>query len=85
MQTPQSGVYTKTIQSLASLSEGTSLVQLVKTIEAEAKTAGATKIVIEGIEIVNKKILTVNPKAAAKLGYTLERTSKTSIKLVKQL
>ena len=77
------GVYTKTIQSLASLEEGTSMIKLIKGIEAEAKTSGAKNIVISGVDIVNKKI--INTEAARRLGYTVEKITETSITISKKL
>lgn len=77
------GVFTKTVQSLASLEEGTSIVKLVKAFEAEAKSAGAKKIVIKGIDIVNKKL--INTEAARRLGYVIEKITETSITISKKL
>ncbi|MBF4519392.1 RHS repeat-associated core domain-containing protein, partial [Flavobacterium sp. ANB] len=76
------GVFTKTVQSLASLEEGTSLVKLVKAFEAEAKSAGATKIVIKGIDIVEKRLI-LNAEFMKRLGYTVEKTTDTTIKISK--
>jgi len=75
------GTYTRTISSLASLKEGTSLPGLLKVFEAEAKLAGATKIVLNGINIVEKRLM--NAQAALRLGYTFEQTSNNSIQLTK--
>uniref|UniRef100_UPI0032B39963 RHS repeat domain-containing protein n=1 Tax=Flavobacterium adhaerens TaxID=3149043 RepID=UPI0032B39963 len=77
------GVFTKTVQSLASLEEGTSIVKLVKAFEAEAKSAGAKEIVIKGIDIVNKKL--INTEAARRLGYVIEKITETSITISKKL
>lgn len=76
------GVYTKTIQSLASLEEGTSVIKLLKAFEVEAKSSGATKIVIKGIDIVNKKL--INTEAARRLGYTVEKVTETTITISKK-
>lgn len=78
------GVFTKTVQTLASFEEGTSLVKLVKAFEAEAKSAGATKIVIEGVEIVEKRLI-LNVEYMKKLGYTVEKTTDNAIKISKKL
>ena len=77
------GVYTKTIQSLASLEEGTSMIKLIKGMEVEAKSSGAKKIVIKGIDIVNKKL--INTEAARRLGYTVEKATETTITISKKL
>jgi hypothetical protein len=77
------GVYTKTIQSLASMQEGTSMVKLLRTFEAEAKAAGAKQIVINGVDIVNNKLL--NPDAAKKLGYVVEKITENTIRISKKL
>jgi hypothetical protein len=77
------GVFTKTVQTLASVEEGTSLIKLVKAFEAEAKSAGAKEIVIKGIDIVNKKL--INTEAARRLGYTVEKITETSITISKKL
>ena len=76
------GTYKVAIQSLASLEDGTSLVKLIKSMESEAKAAGATNIVIEGVEIVNKKIID-KIQLVERLGYTVEKTTNSSIKITK--
>ncbi|WP_286920752.1 DUF6443 domain-containing protein [Flavobacterium sp. UBA4197] len=78
------GIYTKTVQSLASLEEGTSMIKLLKSFEAEAKTAGAKEIVIKGVDIVEKRLIN-NINFVKKLGYNIEKTTETSIKISKKL
>lgn len=77
------GTYTQIIQTLVSLEEGTSLKALINVFETQAKNMGAKNIVIEGVDIVNPKLF--NPAIAQKLGYTFEKTTSNSIKLVKVL
>ena len=77
------GVYTRTIQTLASLTEGSSIFTLLRKFEAEAIAGGAKKIVIKGVEIIEKRF--INPEAAKSLGYTFEQTGSNSIQLVKTL
>ena len=78
------GVYTKTIQGLASVAEeGTSIIKLVKSLESEALEFGASKIEINGVDIVETKLL--NKEMAERLGYSYEQTSSNSIRLTKTL
>ena len=65
------------------MEEGTSMIKLLKTFEAEAKSAGATKIVLKGIEIGEKKLL--NTEAARRLGYIVEKVTETTITISKKL
>tara|TARA_B100000929_G_scaffold8716_1_gene7392 strand:- start:478 stop:1863 length:1386 start_codon:yes stop_codon:yes gene_type:complete len=78
------GAYKVGIQTLVGLEEVGNLPKLLKTFEAEAKAAGATKIVIEGVEIVNPKI-TEKIKLAERLGYKIEKITNTTVKIVKDL
>lgn len=77
------GIYTRTIQSLASLSEGTSIPKLLRVFEAQARAGGAKKIVLNGIDIVETRL--INAQAAQGLGYTFKQTSSNSIQLTKIL
>lgn len=77
------GTYTRTIQTLASLSEGTSIPKLLKVFESQARAGGANKIVLNGIDIVETRL--INAQAAQRLGYTFEQTSTNSIRLTKIL
>jgi hypothetical protein len=77
------GTLDLTIQSLAAMDSKTSLFELVKIIEKEAIGAGAKKIVIGGVDIVNKKL--INPDLAKRLGYSFKQTSENSISLSKNL
>lgn len=78
------GVFTKTIQSLASFKEGTNLVKLVKTFKAEAKSAGATEIIIKGVDIIEKRLIQ-NVDFMTRLGYKVEKTAENSIKISKKI
>ena len=75
--------YSKTIQALASLREGTSISRLVKTFEKEAKAQGANKLIIKGIDIIETRLF--NAEAARRLGYLFRQTSDNSIELTKIL
>jgi RHS repeat-associated protein len=81
------GVYKKTIQTLAYMGEdgAGSMLKVVRSVEAEARAAGAKSLEIHGIEVVNPKILTTAKAAAEKFGYTFEQVTTNSIKLAKQL
>ncbi len=79
----QKGVYTRVIQTLASLEEGTSLPKLLQAFEKEAVSSGAKQIVLEGVDIVEKRL--INAETAQRLGYTFEQTGNNSIRLVKKL
>jgi RHS repeat-associated protein len=85
--TLSNGTYSKTIQTLAYMGENGSgnMLKLVRSIETEARAAGAKNLEIHGIEIVNSKILSVSKAAAEKVGYTFEQVTTNSIKLTKQL
>lgn len=78
-----SGTFEKTVQGLASLKEGTSLIKLVKSFEAEAAAAGAKQIIIRGIDIVENRLIQ-NVGFAKRMGYTVETTNN-SIKIYKKL
>lgn len=80
--TIENGVYNRTVQGLANY-EGKSLFELVKAFEGQAKAAGADKVVIKGIDIVETRLM--NSRAAEILGYTYKELSKNSIELVKFL
>lgn len=77
------GVYTRVVQTLVSLTEGTNIKALLNVFENQARSSGANKVVIEGIDIINSKLF--SPAMAQRLGYTYEQTGKNSIKLVKIL
>jgi len=77
------GTFEKTVQGLASLKEGTSLVKLIKSFEAEALTVGAKQIVIKGIDIVETRLIK-DVNFAKRMGYTVEKTNN-SIKIYKKL
>jgi RHS repeat-associated protein len=81
------GVYKKTIQTLAYMGEdgAGSMLKVVRSIEAEAKAAGARSLEIHGIEIVNPNILKTAKATAGRFGYSFEQVTENSIKLAKQL
>ncbi|WP_264530317.1 DUF6443 domain-containing protein [Flavobacterium sp. N502540] len=60
-----------------------SAIKLLKTMEAEAKASGATKLIIEGKGVVETKLL--NAKAWERLGYTIERIEQHSVRIYKNL
>ena len=72
-----------TVSILAKVDEGANFFKLLKSAEASAKAAGAKKLVIEGVDILNIKLL--NTKVFERLGYTVEQVTKTSIKISKKL
>ena len=76
------GTYTRTIQSLANTGNR-SLFDLMKVFEAEARAAGVNKVVINGIDIVETRL--INEGGARLLGYTFKQTSVNSIQLTKIL
>ncbi|PKF74381.1 sugar-binding protein [Chryseobacterium sp. PMSZPI] len=78
-----SGTYTKSISTLISSDKTSSLSALLKTMNNEAKSAGAQKLVIEGTAIVNTKLF--NPKLAQKLGFSYEKISESSIRLIQSV
>ena len=55
----------------------------LKLFEAEARAGGADKVIINGIDIIETRL--INSQAAQRLGYAFEQTSKNSIQLVKSL
>jgi RHS repeat-associated protein len=59
------------------------IIKLLKIMEADAKAAGATTLVLEGKAIMNTKLL--NVQAWERLGYTVENVAETSIKVSKKL
>lgn len=63
--------------------EGKSLFELVKAFESQAKSVGADKVVIKGVDIVKTRLM--NSRGAEILGYTYKEISKNSIELVKFL
>ncbi|URC11671.1 hypothetical protein [Flavobacterium sp. B183] len=60
-----------------------SAIKLLKTMEAEAKASGATKLIIEGKGVVETKLL--NAQAWERLGYTIERIEQHSVRIYKNL
>ncbi|MEJ5106543.1 RHS repeat-associated core domain-containing protein [Chryseobacterium sp. MYb328] len=78
------GTFEKTVQALASLKEGTSLIKLIKSFEAEAKASGANQIIIRGIDIVETRLIK-DIDFAKRLGYAVEETTNNSIKISKKL
>ncbi len=75
-----------TVQILANVDKTSGLIKILRVAEKEAKLNGATKLVIEGVEILEKSL--ISPKAQAvfkRLGYTIEEVTETTIKLVKKL
>ena len=78
------GTFEKTVQALASLKEGTSLIKLIKSFEAEAKASGANQIIIRGIDIVETRLIK-DINFAKRLGYAVEETTNNSIKISKKL
>jgi RHS repeat-associated protein len=76
------GVYTRTIQTLANNGDK-SLFDLVRAFEVEAAESGANQVVINGIEIVETRL--INEGGARLLGYSFEQTSANSIKLTKMI
>lgn len=77
------GVYTRNVQTLASLNEGTSVAKLLNAFEAEARAMGANKVIINGVDIVNPKLF--NAQMAQRFGYSFEQTSSNSIQLIKKI
>ncbi|WP_157962976.1 RHS repeat-associated core domain-containing protein [Chitinophaga deserti] len=75
--------YLRTIQSLAAGEKASTIPELLGVFEKEAIEAGAEKIIIRGIDIVNPKLF--NPKMAEKLGYMYEQTADDAIQLIKNL
>lgn len=59
------------------------MAKVLKAVEADAKAAGAKKLVIEGVDIVNSKLLNAN--VFKRFGYTVEKVTDTTIKIVKDL
>ena len=78
------GTFEKTVQGLASLKEGTSLIKLIKSFESEAAAAGAKQIIIRGIDIVETRLIQ-DVGFAKRMRYTVETTTKNSIKIYKKL
>lgn len=76
------GTYTRTIQSLANTGNK-SLFDLIKVFDAEARAGGVNKVVINGIDIVETRL--INEGGARLLGYTFKQTSINSIQLTKIL
>ncbi|HAR72106.1 MAG TPA: hypothetical protein DCR77_01665 [Flavobacteriaceae bacterium] len=76
------GTYTRTIQSLANTGNK-SLFDLIKVFEAEARAGGVNNVVINGIDIVETRL--INEGGARLLGYTFKQTSANSIQLTKIL
>ena len=76
------GTYTRTIQALAN-EGGNSLFKLLRVFEAEARGAGVNKVVINGVDIVEKRL--INEAGAKLLGYSFKQTSENSIQLIKIL
>jgi hypothetical protein len=80
--TVDNGIYTKTIQSLANTGSN-SLFDLIKVFENQAKATGVGKIVINGIDIVEARL--ISEGGARLLEYTFKQTSSTSMQLTKIL
>ncbi|GLB54014.1 hypothetical protein NBRC110019_30550 [Neptunitalea chrysea] len=77
------GVLKVTVQILANVKGEVNLMKVIRSVEAEAKSAGAKKLVIEGVDIINSKL--INPKIFERLGYSIEKTTETTIKITKNL
>jgi hypothetical protein len=75
--------YIRNIEGLGSLAPTASIPSLLKALETEAKAAGATKIILNGINVVEPRLM--NADAARRLGYTYEQISENSIQLIKSL
>jgi RHS repeat-associated protein len=75
--------YVRNVEGLASLSPTASIPSLLKAFETEAKAAGATKIILNGLNIVESRLM--NAGAAQRFGYTYEQISENSIQLIKNL
>ena len=76
------GTYTRTIQALAN-EGGNSLFKLMRVFEAEARNAGVNRVVINGVDIVEKRL--ISESGAKLLGYSFQQTSSNSIQLIKIL
>ncbi|UOB16277.1 DUF6443 domain-containing protein [Abyssalbus ytuae] len=75
-----------TVQILANVDKTSNLIKLLRAVEAEAKANGVSKLVINGVEILNKDL--IGPKALQvfeRLGYTVETVTDTTIRIVKNL
>ncbi len=82
--TLSNGVYTRTVQSLASMEEGTSITKLIRTFEAEARASGAKTIIIKGVDIVEKRLIK-DINFVTRFGYNVERIGENTIKIIKNL
>jgi len=78
------GTYKVAIQSLAALEDGANVLKVIKTLENEAKVAGASKVVIEGVAIGETRLIEFLPYVK-RLGYTIEKTTETTLKISKNL
>ncbi|QTE21224.1 RHS repeat domain-containing protein [Polaribacter cellanae] len=78
------GVFKAAIYGLAAVEKGGSAVKVLKVLEAEAKAAGASKIVVEGLAIGEKRLIELLPYVK-RLGYTIEKTTTETIKISKKL
>lgn len=77
------GTYTKSISTLISSDNTSSLSILLQTMNNEAKSFGAHTLIIEGTSIINPKIF--NPRLAQRLGFTYMQTSESSIRLIQSV
>jgi RHS repeat-associated protein len=80
----QGGNYVRNIKALASLDGSAgNLPRLLNAFESEAQGQGASQIIINGINVVETRLM--NPAALQRLGYSYEQTSENAFRITKQL